>query len=501
MQPIHRFLALLIIAGLSSATVTAASQTTNTLTKRLSLEDCFKLALEHNLEVRIERINPEIARYNVSLAYAGYEPALSLRAIHSDSQSPGGLDELNRVIPPSTSQRDNLFAGVTGVLPTGLSYSLGADVSDSSGSRQLIDFQDTSGNVSISLRQPMLKNFWWDSARLNIEFSKKELGTSVLGLRFQIMNIVNRVELAYYDLIAAEENVRVQEKALELAERLLSENKKRVEVGALAPLDEKQAEAQVATSRADRLRAQYDLATRENILKGLLSDEFSNWANVTVSPTESLKAIPGSFNLQASWLNGLTLRPDLELSRVELDRLGIALQYQRNQLWPQLDLVGSYGRNASSLNYGGFFDGLEEGRGPFYSIGAELRIPLGNRAARKNHQIVKAQKEQALLRLKKLEQDVMVVIDDAVKLARTSLERVDATKQARLFAEQALDAEEKKLANGKSTSFEVLRLQRDLTGARSAEIQALAEYNKALAGLAFSEGTILERNHLNVEVK
>jgi outer membrane protein len=501
MQPTHRFLVLLTVTGLCFTTITAAGQTTNTLTKRLSLEDCFKLALEHNLEVRIERVNPEIARYNVSLAYAGYEPAFNFRVIHDDSQSPGGLDEFNRPIIASTSQGDSISSGVGGVLPTGLSYNVGGNVRNSSGTSSGLGFQDAGGSVSISLRQPMLKNFWWDSVRLNIEFSKKELGTSVLFLRQQIMGIVTRVEVAYYDLIAAEENVRVQEKALELAERLLAENKKRVEVGALAPLDEKQAEAQVATSRADLLLAQYNLATRQNLLKGLLSDEFSNWASVGVSPAESLKAIPGSFNLQASWLNGLTLRPDLEQLRVELDRLGIALQYQRNQLWPQLDLVGSYGRNASAADYGGFFGGIEEGRGPFYSIGAELRIPLGNRAARKNHQIVKAQKEQALLRLKKLEQDVMVAIDDAVKLARTSLERVDATKQARLFAEQALDAEEKKLANGKSTSFEVLRLQRDLTGARSAEIRALADYNVALAQLASSEGTTLERHRLNVEVK
>src|SRR5690606_24897163 len=113
----------------------------------------------------------------------------------------------------------------------------------------------------------------------------------------------------------------------------------------------------------------------------------------------------------------------------------------------------------------------------------------------------KAEKEQTLLVLKRLEQGILMEIENAVDLAKTNFERVDATRQARLYAEAALEAEQKKLENGKSTSFIVLQLQRDLTTARSAEIRALADYNKALAQLAFSEGTVFERNRLSVNVK
>jgi len=94
-----------------------------------------------------------------------------------------------------------------------------------------------------------------------------------------------------------------------------------------------------------------------------------------------------------------------------------------------------------------------------------------------------------------------VDIEDAVKLAQTNFERVDATKQARLYAEAALEAEQKKLENGKSTSFNVLFLQRDLTQARSAEIQALTEYNRALSQLSLKEGTTLERNRLKIDIR
>jgi outer membrane protein TolC len=106
-----------------------------------------------------------------------------------------------------------------------------------------------------------------------------------------------------------------------------------------------------------------------------------------------------------------------------------------------------------------------------------------------------------LLKLKQLEQNVMVQIDNAVKAAQSAWESVDATKQARIYAEAALDAEQKKYAVGKSTTFTVLQLQNNLTSARSQEIRALANYKQALAGLAAAEGSTLERDHLNLEAK
>jgi outer membrane protein TolC len=352
------------------------------------------------------------------------------------------------------------------------------------------------------MTQPLLKNFWIDQTRMNIWVSKKNLKSSELQLCLQLMNTVTLVEQAYYDLISAKENVRVQEKALELANRLLAENKKRVEVGAMAPLDEKQAESRVASTRAQLLMAQQTLAAQENVLKKLLHDNFSDWHKVAIEPTASLAAIPQVFSLQDSWHKGMTLRPDMLQSRVELEKQDIVLRYNRNQLFPELDLVGSYGHMGGGVSqYSGIFGQIEEGSSPFYSYGAVLRIPLSNRGPRYNYKVSKAQKQQLLLRLKKLEQDILVQIDDAVKRAQTSLERVDSTKQARLYAEAALEAEQKKLENGKSTSFFVLQLQSDLTAARSAEIGALADYNKSLAQLALAEGATLERHRLQVGVK
>jgi len=130
-----------------------------------------------------------------------------------------------------------------------------------------------------------------------------------------------------------------------------------------------------------------------------------------------------------------------------------------------------------------------------------MSIPLGNTSARNSYRAAKAGKEQIALQLKQLQQNILIQIENAIATARTSFQRVDATREARIYAEAALDAEQKKLESGKSTSFEVLRLQRDLTTARSAEIRALADYNIALAQIAQNEGAALDRRHVTLEVK
>ena len=130
-----------------------------------------------------------------------------------------------------------------------------------------------------------------------------------------------------------------------------------------------------------------------------------------------------------------------------------------------------------------------------------MSIPLGNTSARNNLRVARATKKQIELQLKQLEQNVLIQIENAIATARTSFQRVDATREARIYAEAALEAEKKKLERGKSTSFEVLRLQRDLTSARSAEIRALADYNIALAQISLNEGSTLDRRKVTLEFK
>ncbi len=293
----------------------------------------------------------------------------------------------------------------------------------------------------------------------------------------------------------------MQQEALTLAQTQLDQDRQRVQVGSLAPLDVQQDEAQVASSRASLIAGQNTLSIDQNALKTLLTDAYSQWHDLSIEPTATLTAALQPFDLQDSWSKGMKYRPDLLQATLDVEQQGIQLQYSRNQMFPELDLVGTYGFNGASREYSGTFDQFNQGNAPFYSYGAQLSIPLSNARARNQYKSDKATKEQIVLRLKQLEQSIMVGIDNAVKQAQSAYQGADATKQARIYAEAALDAEQKKYAVGKSTTFTVLQLQNSLTAARSQEIRALANYNQALANLAQQEGSTLERHGIDLEAK
>jgi outer membrane protein TolC len=312
------------------------------------------------------------------------------------------------------------------------------------------------------------------------------------------------VETAYFDLIYAQENVKVQQVALNLADQLLSENKKRVEVGALAPLDEKQAASQVAATRATLIAAQASQETAQRVLKDLLSDDYTKeWAKVSIAPTDKLLAIPETFDLQESWRKGLAQGPRYQLlqRRLTVEENAQAVRLQRNQVFPQVDLIGDYGYSGTGKEFSGALDQIRRQDNPFWAFGAQLTVPLAQISARNNLKVAKAVKEQNTLVLKQSEQKTLIQIENDIANAQSDFQSVDATREARFYAEAALDAEQKKLESGKSTSFVVLDLQQKLTDARSKEIRALADYNIALAQLAFDEGSTLERRRVDLSWK
>ena len=490
-------LALTLFIATSAATSRAAEANLRVL----SLEDCIKIALEHNLDIQVARLEPELAGFSLRGTYGSYEPFLSLSGSHANAESTNG----------DKSETDSVSGAVGGFLPWGMDYSLGLRMSDSYGTT--LDnvatnffvrnpFESASANAGFfEVRQPLLKNFWVDSTRLSIFINKNELKVSELSLRQQIMSTITAVESSYYNFIFAEENVKVQEKALQLAEQLVADNRRRVELGALAPLDEKQAESQAAAGRADLLdaRARRDSAHRN--LKSLLSDEYSEWIDATIQPTETLKVVPQHFDLHKSWSKGEVSRPDLLSARLRLENQDQRVKLSRNQKLPSLDIVGDAGYAGAGDEFSSAFKQVRRSDYPYYSYGIEMTIPLGNTVARNNYKSAKTTREQLALRYKQLEQNVLIGIEEAIADARTSLERTDATRQAALYAEDALKAEQTKLDKGKSTSFIVLDLQSKLTAARSAEIRALADYNIALASLALNEGSTLERRGVNLQVK
>jgi outer membrane protein TolC len=492
----------LVLISLLTAFAAAAQTSTNTAGREMSLTDCIQAALQHNLDVQIERYDPQISLYNLNAAYGGYDPTLDISGQHDFNVQPSGALAAGNIPIPATTSKENAFSsGIGGSLPWGLQYNFSGNVSETMFPGSTNSQQTSSGSIGVTLTQPLLKNFWIDTTRLTIRVAKNRLQYSEQGLRLQIITSVTAVANAYYELIFAQENLKVQQDALDLAQTQLDQDNQRMQIGTLAQLSVQQDESQVAQSKANLIAAQSTLETDQNTLKNLLTDDYSKWHDTDIQPSETLTAPMQSFDLQDSWSKGMTERPDLLQARLNVEQQGIQLKFYRNQLFPELDLTGTYGFNGAGQEYSGTFNQVNEGNAPFYSYGVQLSVPLSDIGPRNQYKSTKATLQQLLLQLKQLEQNIMVEIDNAVKIAQSDYQSVDATREARIYAEAALDAEQKTYAVGKATTFEVLQYQNDLTTARGQEIRALANYEEALANLAAQEGSTLERNGINIEAK
>jgi outer membrane protein len=496
---------LLILAGLSA---TALAQTNTPGARKVSLDDCIQSALEKNLDMRIARYNPPEALADLQAAYAGYNPTFAFGGTHNYSKTGGGFNPAIGLVPATTGDQNNFTTSLSGLAPWGLNYSLKGNLQESYGQGAqgtlTAPFDDANGSASITLSQPLLKNFWMDQSRFNIQVGKNRVKYTELGLKQTIMNLVTAVEQGYYDLIYARENVTVQGKAVELAMQLVVENRKRVEVGSLAPLDQKQAEAQAETSRANLIAAKSTLVLQENSMKQLITDDYAAMEPVDLQPAAPLSAPVRVFDRQISWSKGLTERPDLLQAKLDIQRQGITIKYNYNQLFPEVDVLGAYGYGGGGSGiseYSQVFNQIGGREQPSWTFGGQVTYPIGNTGARANYKKSKLAMEQLVLNLKKFEQTIMITIDNDINQAKSSYQQVAATRAATEYAGEALAAEQKKLENGKSTTYTVLQMQRDLTTARGNEIQALANYNKALAQLSLDEGTTLQRLSINVQVK
>ena len=498
MRAITLGLGLIVSLGIGAPAQTI--KTNNT--RSLSLEEALRLGVQKNLGLQIARIDTGIANARLFTAYGYYDPVFEVRPAYESVTEKENtvLGNINVPVIAGERQTHTLDLGLRGNTPWGMEYDLGNGANrlshtDRGGTNTLRDYNI---DLGFNVTQHLLRDFWIDQGRMTIRFNRSAIRISEFALLFQLITVVRDIRLNYYELIFAREDVLVREKAYELATRLAAENKKRVEVGTMAPLDEKQAEAQAATARADLLAALQRLGTQERILVNLITDNYEGWHGIRLMPSESLVAVPQAYNLSSSWVTALTQRPDFNGKKEEVVQQGIQVAFRKNQVFPALDLVGGYGRRG----VGSFSTVLEDVRddiAPHYEFGLVFSIPLGNRDARGRLREARGVRERLQLEMQQLHQQILVDVEIAVGAAQSEFERVAATREARLAAEAAYDAEVKKLENGKSTSFNVLSLQNDLTTARSLEIRALADYNRALTELYFNEGTILERSKITVE--
>jgi outer membrane protein TolC len=464
----------------------------------LSIEEAVERALESNVDLAVERLSPEIAAESLRSAKGSYDPFVQAVTDHNDRTTPAsnaftGGDQVTQV-----TKNWSLAAGILFKTGGDLSVSWNNSQTDTDSVFSTFNPSYNSG-FNINLSQPLLRDLKIDSPRQQLRVSKNNLAISDIQFKQTVTNVVANVRLLYYDLIFAADNLQAQRKSLELAEKLLEENKIKVRVGTLAPLDVVEAEAEVAGRQGDVIQAETALEDAEDALKQVLfsTTEPDLWETRLV-PTDRPTAEPREIDVAAAVANALENRTDIRAQRLALENDEISLQFARNQVLPSVDLEAGYGATGiggTSLIRdgfggpvidtipGGYGDALSQVFGrdfPTWSVGIRVSYPILNRSAKGNAARARLAKAQAEASLRRLEMQIARDVRAAARNVQTNHELVASTRATRVLQERRLDAEEKRFAAGMSTNFFVTQAQRDLAFAEVNELQAIAAYRKSL---------------------
>jgi outer membrane protein len=500
--------------ALSNQTGFAIVISTNTGTVSLSLNEAIRLGLEHNLQLQVSRYTPIISQFDYRRTYGYYDPTFNSSISSSSStRESGGFNAVTgQQFPASTSSRDGMTAGLSGFLPTGLSYDLGFDFANQKAKtpfdtgltnfngkpifgKRSTDTWDSGGIINV--RQPLLRNMWIDAPRLAIKLTRNNVRISELDFETSLMTVITTIEKAYYDLIAARETVTVQIAAVAVKQQFFDENTRRVQVGTLAPLDAQLAAADLAQAKTQLIVARNAAVTAEAVLKGLISDNFLSMINTRLELTDQMLAVAVNVDLQDAFKQAMENRPELQRTRIQLQNQNLQLKYDFNQLFPQLDIFGTWGVNGLDPNLGNSLNDLTNKRYPEDRYGLSISVPLSMQSERMAYKASKAAKAQAILLLKQQEEAIIQAVYDDARRVQALWEAIPLTRERTIYSKAALEAEQKKVAAGKSTTYDVLNIASDLTRAQVTEIIAVRDYNAALADLAFREGTTLQRRNVD----
>jgi len=390
----------------------------------------------------------------------------------------------------------------------------------------------TTYSLDLSVVQPLLQGFGFAQNNRTIRIAKNNLKAADYVFRQQLINTVANVVQLYWNLVAAISTVNVNNQAVAVAQKLYDDNKKQVEIGTLAPIEVVRAEAQLATAQQALVAAQSAVLQLESVLKSALSRNGLTSQSILdahVVPTDPIRIpeVEPVEPIQDLVSKALDNRPDLAQSRVQIDNAQIALTGTRNALLPTLNATGDFRSNAlvGSQNtligpvlpqtgqvqnppiadpffvggYGTILSQLFGRNFPTYSIGLSLNIPLRNRAAQANIATASLNLRQSQLLVQRQTNQIRVDVNNATIALSQARAQYQAAVKGRVLQEQTLDADQKKLALGATTVYQVIQDQRDLTTAAAAEVTAQAAYAGARVQLDVSTGSTLANNNVVLE--
>jgi outer membrane protein len=377
----------------------------------------------------------------------------------------------------------------------------------------------TASSLGFTVTQPLLRGFGLAVNRRYIRIAKNEGKIAGLLLQQQLIATVYGVERLYTDLVALYEDVHVKEQTLASAEKFYSDTKAQVDEGTQAPVELTRANAQVYSVRQDLINARGLLEEQEAIVKNVITRRTSDdpeILNARLIPTGSIE-VPAQDQvppIQELLAQAFANRPDLRQADLQVQNSKISLEGARNELLPEIDVVGIAQNNAlagqqNPLTFssdpqfiGGYGSALEQifaRRYPTYGAGVNITLPFRNRVAQSDVARDEIQLRQTQIRTEQFRKQAQLEVEDALVAMRRARASYEAALQTRALQQESLEAEQAKFEVGASTAFFIIQYQSLLGQAESTVVVAKSAYLKARAALQRATATILAENHVEIE--
>ena len=474
-----------------------AAQASAGKVQRLSVDEAVRLALDQNLSLQVQRINPQMQDLTISQVKTAWTPTVSSTMKNSRSTSPvssllsGAQDAL-------VNDGFGLAVNASQLLPWGANYSV-----DWNNSRSKTNSIYSSPNPSLgsalsaTFTQPLLRNFKIDSTRQQLLVSKKNREMSDVQLQQAVFGTIRAVKRAYWDAVFAVNNLKVQQESLDVARESLKNNKSRVTIGTMAPIDIIEAEAEVARNEEAVILAEAQIASAEDAFRQLVydpkvADFWTMRFDLSDQPIFRAQAV----DVESAIKNAIAARTDITNLRKNVEAQDVTIKYYKNQTLPDLNVQAGYGLSGqggtvystsstfppvqtgilSDNGYGSVLSQLFSNDYHNWAVAVTVAYPLGRSNAEAQLAKARLTRNQLDLQLRSGELSVATQVREAGRTLTTNQKRVDATRASRQLAEKKLEAEQKKFQAGMSSNFQIIQAQRDLASAKNAELQAILDY-------------------------
>ena len=476
----------------------------------ISLSDAAVRALQSNLDISISRQTKESRIFDITVEQAKFDPTLSVNGQYNRQVSPlnrpvfGGTGGSLTEIQTFDQRNSSVTVDATQNLITGgnvdLNYSPARTNVNQNVATGFLFNPAYTGGLALTLTQPLLRNAGIDITKTFVKVAQNNATVEQHVFRDRVLTVLATVEQTYWELVFANENLKVAQAALKAAEELLATNRAKTKAGVMSIVDVLQAEAAVASRVEQVLVAEKSIRDQEDQLRRLLNPgEEDLRQDVRLTPTDAPVVVLEPLSLQEAIDTAIEQRPEIVQAKKNLESGELNKQFARNQLLPTLSFQGTMGMAGLGKDYG---DSVNKNfGGDFYNYGAGLVLsyPLGNRSAVSTYNKRELEFKNAEASLVSVRQQIIVGVREAVRRVQTDFKRIETTRSARIMAEKQLQAEQERLRVGLSTTRFVLDFQRDLATAQGNELRATVDYNKSLSNLARHKATTLDRYNLQLQ--